>query len=126
MKKYLNKSHIIDLVRIAHPRSKKNELINEIVKNGDLSVSDDEQTWEKLRSEKKGWPLAPLILGFLLGDMFEGSLRQSLSMSGGSVFIFFRRPVALLLIIITAISVGLLIKFLRRVPKELLIEGQKL
>jgi putative tricarboxylic transport membrane protein len=76
--------------------------------------------------KKKRWPLAPLILGFILGDMFEGALRQSLSMSGGSVLIFFQRPIALTLIITTGISVALLIKFLRRVPKELLKEDQKL
>jgi putative tricarboxylic transport membrane protein len=76
--------------------------------------------------KKKRWPLAPLILGFILGDMFEGALRQSLSMSGGSVLIFIKRPIALILIVITGISVGLLIRFLRRVPQELLKEDQKL
>ena len=55
MKKYLNKSHIIDLIRISHPKSKNNELISDIVKKGDLEVLDDEQTWETLRSQQKGW-----------------------------------------------------------------------
>jgi putative tricarboxylic transport membrane protein len=76
--------------------------------------------------KKKGWPLAPLILGFILGDMFEGAFRQSLSMSGGSLKIFFNRPIALILIIITVVSVILLVKFLRRVPKTLLAEDEKL
>lgn len=55
MKKYLNKSHIIDLVRISHPKPNKNGLISKIVKDGDLEVNDNEQTWETLRSDKKGW-----------------------------------------------------------------------
>lgn len=55
MKKYLNKSHIVDLIRICHPKPNKNELLNEVVKKGDLEVQDDEQTWETLRSQKKSW-----------------------------------------------------------------------
>ena len=39
------------------------------------------------------WPMAPLILGFLLGRLFEQSLRQSLSISDGSIAIFFSRPI---------------------------------
>ncbi|MEW6672547.1 MAG: tripartite tricarboxylate transporter permease [Thermodesulfobacteriota bacterium] len=76
--------------------------------------------------KKKGWPLAPLILGFLLGDLFEVSLRQSLSMSGGSLSIFWSRPVAAVLIVCTVIFAVFTIKVLRRVPKELLVEEEKL
>ncbi len=39
------------------------------------------------------WPMAPLILGFLMGRLFEESLRQSLSISDGSIAIFFSRPI---------------------------------
>lgn len=39
------------------------------------------------------WPMAPLILGFLMGRLFEESLRQSLSISDGSIIIFFTRPI---------------------------------
>jgi putative tricarboxylic transport membrane protein len=67
---------------------------------------------------RKGqWPLAPLGLGFILGDMFEAALRQSLSMSGGSALIFFNRPVSAILIIGTVIFGVLSVKVLRRVPK---------
>ncbi|MBI4588207.1 MAG: tripartite tricarboxylate transporter permease [Candidatus Rokubacteria bacterium] len=37
---------------------------------------------------------APLVLGFVLGDILEESLRRSLIMSDGSVFIFFERPIS--------------------------------
>jgi putative tricarboxylic transport membrane protein len=76
--------------------------------------------------KKKQWPLAPLVLGFILGDMFEGALRQSLSMSGGKVSIFFNRPVAAVLIACTVVFGLLTVKVLRRVPKELLVEEEKL
>jgi len=35
---------------------------------------------------------APLVLAFVLGPMFENALRQSLIISGGSMMIFFTRP----------------------------------
>jgi putative tricarboxylic transport membrane protein len=76
--------------------------------------------------KKRGWPLAPLILGFMLGDMFEGSLRQSLSMGGGSVSIFWNRPIAAILITCTIIFATLTLRVLRRIPKELLVEEEKL
>ena len=37
---------------------------------------------------------APMVLAFILGRMFENSLRQSLIMSDGSFLIFFTRPIA--------------------------------
>ena len=40
------------------------------------------------------WPMSPLILGFLMGPLFEQSLRQALSISDGSVAIFFSRPIS--------------------------------
>jgi putative tricarboxylic transport membrane protein len=76
--------------------------------------------------KKRDWPLAPLTLGFILGDMFEGSLRQSVSMGHGSFIIFFNRPVAASFILLTVISVLLLMKVLRRVPKAVLTEEERM
>jgi putative tricarboxylic transport membrane protein len=44
--------------------------------------------------KKLNYPLAPLVLALVLGDMAENALRQSLIMSQGSPFIFFNRPIA--------------------------------
>jgi putative tricarboxylic transport membrane protein len=44
--------------------------------------------------KKLHYPLAPLVLALVLGDMAENALRQSLIMSQGSLLIFFRRPIA--------------------------------
>jgi putative tricarboxylic transport membrane protein len=76
--------------------------------------------------KKRQWPLAPLILGFILGDMFEGALRQSLSISGGSPMIFFTRPIPLFFIAATVVSLVLLTKVLRRVPKAVLEEEESI
>lgn len=44
--------------------------------------------------KKLDYPLAPLVLALVLGDMSENALRQSLIMSQGSLTIFFTRPIA--------------------------------
>jgi putative tricarboxylic transport membrane protein len=48
---------------------------------------------------KYQWPLAPLLLAFILGPLLEKYLLQSLSMSGGSPLIFVQRGLALALIL---------------------------
>jgi putative tricarboxylic transport membrane protein len=44
--------------------------------------------------KKLDYPLAPLVLALVLGDMSENALRQSLIMSQGSLIIFATRPIA--------------------------------
>ena len=51
------------------------------------------------------WPAAPMILGLVLGPIFESSLRQSLTMSHGSSMIFMTRPIAVTLIVCAAVFV---------------------
>ena len=43
---------------------------------------------------RRGFPLAPLILGFVLGKILEHSFRQSLMLSQGSFVTFVERPVS--------------------------------
>jgi TctA family transporter len=56
--------------------------------------------------KKLDYPLAPLVLAMVLGDMAETALRQSLIMSRGSLTILVDRPIAG---VITAIAVALLL-----------------
>src|ERR687892_274990 len=44
--------------------------------------------------KKLDYPLAPLVLALVLGDMSENALRQSLIMSQGSLAIFMTRPIS--------------------------------
>src|SRR5436189_1815923 len=44
--------------------------------------------------KKLDYPLAPLVLALVLGDLAENALRQSLIMSQGSLTIFATRPIA--------------------------------
>ncbi len=50
------------------------------------------------------FPAAPMLLAFILGGMMEQSLRQSLTISNGSLFIFVEKPIALTLIVIAFLS----------------------
>lgn len=45
---------------------------------------------------------APLLLGFVMGPLLEDHLRRALVLSNGDVFVFFRSPISLTLLLITA------------------------
>ncbi len=56
--------------------------------------------------KKLDYPLAPLVLALVLGDLAESALRQSLIISQGSVAIFLTRPISGL---ITALAIFIFI-----------------
>ena len=62
---------------------------------------------------KAALPLAPVIMGILLGGQMENGLRQSLVLSGGSPMIFLTHPISAVLFAITFTS--LLLPFVLRV-----------
>lgn len=70
---------------------------------------------------KANWPIAPLILGFILGPMLEQALRQSVTMGG--ILFFMDRPISLCFIILTIVLTFFSVKYLKRVPEQLLEEG---
>lgn len=53
---------------------------------------------------KLNFPAAPMLLAFILGGMMEQSLRQALTISNGSLFIFLQRPISCTLLVIAALS----------------------
>jgi len=61
--KYIHKAHIVDLIRLCHPSSKKNDLIKQMVVNGKLPRSEVEMTWEVLRSKGHTWTQIVEMLG---------------------------------------------------------------
>lgn len=52
-------------------------------------------------------PIAPLILGVILGALMEQAFRQSMTISGGSTSIFVSSPICIALLILTALSLFL-------------------
>src|SRR3954471_14422947 len=57
-----------------------------------------------------GYPLAPLVLGIVLGDLMEKGLRRGLVLADGDLVPFFTRPISLVLFAIIVVTV------LMRVP----------
>jgi putative tricarboxylic transport membrane protein len=51
--------------------------------------------------KKLDYPIAPMVLALVLGDLAESALRQSLIMSQGSPMIFFSSPIAAVLVILS-------------------------
>jgi len=74
--------------------------------------------WAMMRYD---WPAAPMILGLVLGTIFENSLRQSMTLSHGSVGIFFTRPISATLLAFAALAV--LSPVLLRVFRPRLLPG---
>lgn len=54
--------------------------------------------------EKANFPLAPIVLGLVLGPIAEEQFRRALLMSGNDITIFFTRPISLVLMSLTIIS----------------------
>ncbi|MCK5200197.1 MAG: hypothetical protein KAR21_17695, partial [Spirochaetales bacterium] len=51
------------------------------------------------------YPVAPLVLGIILGDILDKNLRRALIISDGSILPFFTRPISLVLFIITLLTI---------------------
>lgn len=54
---------------------------------------------------KQGMPMAPLILGFVLGDMMEQNLRRALSITDGEVGILFESPISISLWVLSVLMI---------------------
>jgi putative tricarboxylic transport membrane protein len=60
------------------------------------------------------WSAAPMILGLVLGPIFENSLRQSLTLSHGSGVIFVTRPISAVLLVLALLAVAAPLLFSRK------------
>jgi len=62
--------------------------------------------------KKLNIPIAPVVLGHVLGPIFEDNFRRSLIITHGDIFTFFKRPISLTLIIL--ILIFLFFPFIRK------------
>ena len=67
-------------------------------------------------TRKTEYDAAPLVLAVVLGPIFENALRQSLMMSGGSLSIFFSRPISCVFIILSIFLLFVPLIFKRKLP----------
>ena len=70
---------------------------------------------------RNGYPVAPLVLGIVLGDLMEKSLRRGLVLADGSILPFFTRPLSALLAALLVIVVLSRIPAVQRFVKHRLL-----
>jgi len=63
-------------------------------------------------AKKLDFPIAPLPIGLVLGNLTETNLRRSLMISGGNPLIFFTRPISAVILAVSFIS--LLMPYIRK------------
>lgn len=64
---------------------------------------------------KAGFPSAPVVLGLVLGSMFEGEIRRALRLSNGNPSIFFTRPISCVILLM---GVGVIVSQVIKTYKE--------
>jgi putative tricarboxylic transport membrane protein len=63
---------------------------------------------------KFNYPLAPLLIAFVLGPMLENAMRQAMIIADGRVNIFFTRPISLAFLLITTVTIVIMtVKIMR-------------
>lgn len=72
---------------------------------------------------KLKYPLTPMVISLILGPIFERNLRMSLMTSGGSMLPFVTRPISLVLLAITLISVVISVNMYRNSLKKVAMNG---
>ena len=58
---------------------------------------------------RKGYPMAPFVLGIVLGNLLDKSLRRGLVLTDGSLLPFFARPICIFFATITIFTMLLYI-----------------
>ena len=67
---------------------------------------------------KFGFPIAPMLIGFILGPLIEVAFRQSMILSDNSLSIFFIRPFAAVFVVLTIImSASVIWQHIKKVEK---------
>jgi putative tricarboxylic transport membrane protein len=60
-----------------------------------------------------GYPMAPFVLGLVLGDLLDKSLRRGLVLSGGEIAPFFTRPICAVLATVVVLTLLLQVPLVR-------------
>lgn len=68
---------------------------------------------------RRGYPIAPLVLGLVLGDILDKSLRRGLTISDGDFAPFFTRPICALLAALTLFTMLMYVPAFNRLVRGL-------
>jgi len=64
------------------------------------------------------YPMAPLVLGIILGDLLDTNLRRGLVLTNGDPTPFFTRPISLILCVATVLTILFSIPLVQRLVRE--------
>lgn len=67
---------------------------------------------------KGDYPMSPLILGFVLGNIMEMNFRRALSYSNGDYSMFFTRPISGLFLVLAVISIIVNLRYAYKAQKS--------
>ena len=70
------------------------------------------------------YPMAPMILGFILGDLMERNLRRSIDINDGSISFLWERPITATIMVITIIVIALPLLGYFRERRRLVTTGE--
>jgi len=66
--------------------------------------------------KKGGYPIAPIVLGLILGGMLEENFPRAVKLAGGNYSVFFTKPISIVFIVLALLSVMLPLLRKRRRP----------
>jgi len=72
------------------------------------------------------YPVAPLVLGIILGDLLDSNLRRSLILTDGNILPFFTRPISLAFFLFILITILGKTKWFKNLLKTLQLSIKKL
>ena len=65
------------------------------------------------------YPVGPMVLGIILGDILDKNLRRSLILSDGSLIPFFTRPICFVIFLVTLLTIFSKMKWFRRLMSQM-------
>jgi putative tricarboxylic transport membrane protein len=65
------------------------------------------------------YPVAPMVLGIILGDILDKNLRRALILSDGSLVPFFTRPICIVVFFVTVLTIFSKMKWFRRLFSQM-------
>lgn len=74
---------------------------------------------------KMDYPMPPLVLGIILGDLLDKSLRRGLILSDGDISAFFLRPISAIFVLVILASILANVPAFKRLIGRLLLDGFK-
>lgn len=68
--------------------------------------------------KQDGYPISPIVLGLILGGMFEENFRRAVKLAGGNYLTFFTKPICWFFFVLCALSIAMSVVSRKRKAKK--------